>query len=580
MKTQKIFLLVVVMLLALVMTVACGDDNTTPEYFAFDEDTSYSTVHELEGTVIATNLDAGLVAMQTEKVNASSSLEIGIKVYDVNNDYNVVFQDVRGYSSSDTHYAEVDISNYPVVTLITEISSGSDSEGNPQYEKRYSHYLLGRTGYKCIAGSLEENDLKVSKVDNVYLVESDDTLYWVSRHLDVMRTIATDVADTYPSGERYFDIQAEWGNYLYTWEFDPASASQVVLIYDSNGVCCAKYSFTPGTIMVQNDEDSILNPSVYVLNSGFVLVQECITVEDGEEFDFEYTSGAETYKLDLKTKLVDYSNGSAIEVDFNYLITDLESAYARMDDETFPFTLAEDEDNQALLVPIEDGKLGRAAYYAVISNGLEIKYTLNNTYLSLSAAHSTIKDADADGYTATAIIGGVERTCRFDWNGNITFTQPTNYKGTAGEYYYTDSGVYNMAGELVFAIEGSEFASTDKSAVKAVGDVIYLQRYNYETDGDETYVLNADKTTTLIADGVKSHFEVIDDAFAMVHDEQKGTYTFYSASGEAVLIIAEDDLVNRQSVGDAYVVEVNVGGKTKAYVLGFSFENENEEENK
>ena len=53
---------------------------------------------------------------------------------------------------------------------------------------------------------------------------------------------------------------------------------------------------------------------------------------------------------------------------------------------------------------------------------------------------------------------------------------------------------------------------------------------------------------------------------------------FYSATGEVVLIIAEDDLVSRQSVGDAYAVEVNVGGKTKAYVLGYNVENE--EDNK
>ena len=579
MKTQKIFLLVVVMLLALVMSVSCGDDNTTPEYFAFDEDTSYSAVHELEGTVVGTNLDAGLVAMQTEKVNSSNSLERRIKVYDVNDDYKVVFEENRSYSSGDTHYAEVDISNYPVVTLITEISSGSDSEGNPQYEKRYSHYLLGRTGYKCIAGSLEDNDLKVEKINNVYLVEANETVYWVSRNLDVMRTIPAAITDTYPSGERYFNIQAEWGNYLYTWEFDPQNASQVVLVYDSNGVCCVKYNFTPGTIQVQGQDSSVLNPSVYVLNNGYVLVQECVMVEDGEEYDFEYTTGAVTYKLNLVTKLIDYSNGEASDVEFNYLITDLESAYARMDDEAFPFTLAEDYSNQALLVPIEDGKLGRVAEYAVISDSLEINYTLNNAYLSRSATHSTIKDADESGYTATAVIGGVARTCRFDWNGNVTFTQPTNYKGSAGDYYYTDSGIYNMAGELIFAIEGSEFASTEKSAIKAVGDVIYLQRYNYETDGNETYVLNAEeKTTTLVSDGVDSRFEVIDDSFAVVHDEKKATYTFYSATGEVVLIIAEDDLVSRQSVGDAYAVEVNVGGKTKAYVLGYNVENE--EDNK
>lgn len=566
MKTQKIFLLAVALVLAVFMLASCDADQIAPDCFVFDDEPSFAgEPTEIEGEVIAVNEEYNLVAFETWSLATDGYTTRNVKVVDVSDKNRVISS--RNWSKSpdgSNSTVDIDLSSYPVIKFSERYYGGSSDQDTT----RYDYYLIHKNSEATYLSSSSKGDvLTVKSVSNVWLVQDSDTLFWVNRNLEVMRKITSDIADTYyrlqyVNPEQYFQFEAEYCDYLYTWEFNPEKLSQVVLVYDPNGIACAKYS---------PSYRGIAAPSVYVLNNGNVLIQEQQIAEDGEEYDYVYPNGFESCNINLVTKIMDYKTGEITEIDFNYIISNLESNYtaANLSSE-FPFTLAEGFANQAYITPFADGVIGRETKYVVLNDALEVVWSLNNKYLE-ETGYYYIEMPSEDGYFAATNIDGKTVACKFDWLGNILFVASPNVGFGTSDFYITASGIYDYSGKLLFDIENSDLCDAD---VDVIGNSIYFFKNNDLKSGkiEMVYMFNPNtKEVVLIADGEDTEFEALtaDGAIAVIN-YRKSLLTVYDRNGDIALITRTDvNLVDVYNCYDACIIEVEVGGEHKAYVLTY-----------
>ncbi len=583
MKTQKIFLLAL-MLMLIFSLASCGAKKDQPDCFVIGEQASFADSTELKGKVVAYNSQFDLVALETTSISSYGSTTRTVKVIDLADENRVLLTDENYVSAnSTTPPADYDLSNYPVIKVVDYSPNGTDDYDNPIYKEYYSYYLISDEEYITVLDeNLSEDDLEVTPINNIYLVEHNGKLSWVDSDFDIMREILIETSESYVKGnyENYFAFNAEYKNFLYTWDFNPETFVQAIIVYGPNGVASAQYNFSAGTAYIDGiGSTSIIDPKAFVLNNGNVLIQECILVEGDGEYDFVY--GAQNQKFKLATKIMDFMNGAITNVDYGYIVADLESAYAQQWNSDFAFTLAEGYDNQALLISIDGGVLGRKTEYAVLSNVLECKYTLTNDYLANSSpfdenyGYRTIFDADKEGYTAVALVDGKSAVCRFGWDGSIVTKYPVNMTETVADCYVTNSGIYRTNGTLVFDLE--EFGY---SYINVVGDAVYVYKRNFQKNAliseeegcrypTECYKIDLKSgNATLVSDGVDESFRALsmDGAYG-VYNIKKGTQSFYNKDGEVVLIIHVDDLVENCSTAHTQLLNVCVDGEYKLYVL-------------
>lgn len=567
MKTQKIFLLVIALTLALFVLASCSSSKTGPDCFVFNDEPSFKVPTEYEGKIIAVNEDYNLVAFETWSLGTNGYSSRVVKVIDVSDENRVVLTKSWTKSPNSTNSdVEIDLDSYPVIKLSEEYQNGTQN-GIPVYKIRYDYYLIHEDKEASSLSSSSDGDvLKVEEISNIWLVEDEDTVYWVNKNLEIMREIPSVIADTYyrmdyMSPDRYFQFESEYCDYLYTWEFDAEKLSQIIVVYDPNGIACAKYSPSYRGFA----------PSVYVLNNGNVLIQEQQIADDGEPFEYVYPNGLESYNMNLVTKIMDYKTGAVTEVEFNYIISDFESNYEASEaSSSFPLTLSKKYANQAYITPIADGKIGNVTEYVVINDELQIQWTLNNKYLAQTGAYRIVNPSK-ERYFAVVQIDGKTAACMFDWAGNIIFEAPANANGVTNDFYLTKSGIYTYDGKLVFDINNSDFCDAE---VHVIGNCIYFLKENdlKSERFEEVYKFNAKtKNPELIADGDETDFDPLtkDGAFIVVNDK-KSTLTVYDSNGKIALVTRTDsNMVDTYSCKDMFIIEVEVGGEYKAYIFAY-----------
>ena len=580
MKTQKILLLVLVLLVALCLA-SCDDTEKSkaPDCFVFDEQASFDDVIELGGEVIDFNEEYNLIALENIELSDDGTTTRKVEILDVTDGNRVLLEDVVTTSPSNkSRDTEYDISDYPIIEVTRYSNVGTDSDGDTVWDENTTYYLINKDAQAtALASDVESTgSYRYAKINNVYIFAIDGDLYWINSNLQVMRKVSEDISDSYDVSS-FADFAAEYNGYLYTYEYNVATMVATVIVYAPNGVACAQYNFSSIMQGVEINDSSVIAPKVYVLNNGCVLIQECTVIEDDGEYDFVY--GAARQKIALSTKIMDLGGG-VTERDFDYLIKGFESAYQGNIDSYFPFMLADDYDNQAILIPVADGALGRTIEYVVLDNGLERKYTLNNKYLANYVGYDEMGFADDSGYVATAVVDGREGVYRFDWDGNVLFTYPTNFDFDAfsNTHYVTDSGVYANDGSLIFDTE--EFGADD---VMTFGNAVYLIKYgnlrNIRNDdgvivGEERdtlyYKLNVDTgKAELVADSSEGERVMplsLDGAYFIIN-EKKGTISFYNNVGTLVLVIAVSDEPQLRMMHNSAFISVEVGGEYKTYVM-------------
>ena len=577
MKKQKILLFGIAIALVLILA-SCSGVPHDGGCFEFEGKKVYADVTSFDGKVLSYNAEHNFVALESLEHSADGSVKDIVKVIDLMTG-KTVFESIDYLENGETRQGiAVDLSSYPLIKLGYQEKVYVDGE---PVEKCYTdiYRIKHETdGYSTeyMAGRVENDNSVSYPIANAYILCVGDKVVWVGADLEVLRELPGGVHNSYVYGdaEDFFGITAEYKGFLYAWEFK--DESRMAVVYGPDGMATAKYSFSSGAVVMKDESgkmlDTPVNPSLFVLDNGNVLVQECIA--DEENYDFIYLG----YKLRLRTAVMDFRDGTVSELECKFLIERLESYYdgEYAKSSAFPLKLASRYENQAYVIDIVNSMLSTNERYVVLDNEAEICYELKNEYLAAEHAYGTITDADKDGYIATATVYGVKAQHRFNYNGDVIYTRPTGYRGETDNLYCTNSGIYTKSGDLKFDIAKSDFNGNYLFDIYVLGNCIALEKLNYDTGAVDTYVYDEDAGEPVpVADGRYCVINYTEGhSLYTVYDDDKGVTTVYNLKGEIVAKIA--GVADVSFCNDAAFIELEISGDSLIYVI--TAQNDAEEE--
>lgn len=551
MKKRKLLsLLMAVVCLALPLA-ACEKDadeelakSTFFENFVLEESVkTYSSVSKIDGKVVGYSEEHNLVAIETQHVINGDTIEKEYTVYNLLTGSSIYTTSTYVYTDGTEYEYSFDFSSYPIIEV--KSSPKNSSTGSAYYQ--YIHAITGSS----IATSNDDEEPSVKKIGNLYRCKLGDTEYWFNGNGDKIRTFKTAQSDSYYFSA--YDFQGEYDDYLYAWEF--GTINRKIQVFNKEGVCCVNYNHPNDVAMASN----------YILNNGNVLTQEWkLLDDDATDFSFKYISGQ---KIKLLSKIINYKTGDVTEVNLDYYIEDLESAYSRGEYSYFPFALGKDLQNQAYITRFTGGVLSTATKYVVLDNSLNIVYTFKNDLLSDSDEYEDITMVGGLRYYAKTTIGNDEVQYLFDVEGNIVATLSSNYIGATDKYIVTTHSIYDDKGNKVYDME-SLLANRDGETfdVDVEGNNIYMYvKNNLSNTAEEVYRFDEESgKAVLIADGVGISFSS-EETYYKITDKESKTKSFYNLNGTVLLKtqIVEEEIV----MNDVLLIESEVGGKPVCYVL-------------
>ena len=576
MKKQKFLLLGMALALVLILASCSGGVPHDGGCFEFEDDELYTSVRTLEGDVVARNSEYNLIALENIEHSADGSVIRKISVIDLLTGKAMFTSTDNLDSDRAIEDKEVDLSSYPLIKISYWTETYADGDYRDvcytdvyRISDRGSEY-----GAETLAYNVEYDSSSSTRIGNMFVLCVEDKVLWVGADLEVVREIPGEIHNSYVTGgiESFFNIAAENNGYLYAWEF--GEASRMAVVYGPDGKATAKYTFSSGAIVAKDESgaltSNVINPKLFVLDDGNMLVQQCIAAE--EDYDFIYLGE----KLKLVTSIVDYRDGTSRDVECGFIIEMLESEYEgeHAIKSAFPLDLSGKYENQAYVRNIVNGMLDTKERYVVLNGDGEVVYELKNDYLALESGYATITDADEDGYVAQATVYGVTAKHRFNYNGDIIYTRPTGYRGETDELYFTNNGIYEKGGKLVFDIEKSDFAGNPWFAITNLGNRIALYKLNFETGKLDCYLYDEELgEPVLFADGKYSSVDQFDQRdLYTVYDSDKEVTAVYNLDGEVVAKAS-----GRHTVAwckDAAYIELEIAGEKQVYVITVASDSE------
>lgn len=570
MKKRKLFFLLTAIACMAMPLTACESEEessqqqetTTYEltkYLAAEADSNdYSTVSRIDGSVVSYDRDHNLAVVETKELENNNEEKTRYKVYDLVSGEVLYETSVTNSLSKPYPYKELTVTvDYPVIRVVedTTTQTVTSTEMDTDTTTRYSYYRAAKNS-GALKTSLDEEASAVIASGNLYSIEIDGTMYWLNEDAEVVRKIDGTVADTYNIEFDFF--KGEYNDYLYAWEF--GEMYRRIQVFNTEGVCCAQYAFSNNAVNMS----SLFGGEVaYILNNGNVFTQEVIKVEDGEEYDFSFL-GVDCV---VSSKIIDYKTGAVTEVDLDYLVMDLESAYGRTHRSDFPFVLAEGKQNQAMVTLFANGELTKNAY-VVLDNDMKVEYTLKNVDDTID-----VGTVGENWYGASLVIGGQEASRIYDYDGNVICTLPYNTEGIADGLILTNTAIYDWQMNLLYDLEASKFASNygfDHFICEIEDGRIYLTTSNSLTGAsDEAFVFDvATKEFVLLADGLdtKLQTEGLGGGLYGIRDKEMGTYSIYNAEG-TLLVKMTASYVNVTSCEDVAYITTTIDGKPVCYVI-------------
>lgn len=577
MKKRKLLCLLAAALAFTVPFSACkdGDDDAVQvaehelwKYFVMEEETkTYSDVYKIDGVVETYDTDHNLIVMRTEDLNNENVVTTNYTVYDLSNGESgkEIFTKSVSNLYNEQYANSVNISlHYPMIEVSETYYTYNADTVDPDdkiAEKKYSYYLIKDEGAEYFTGDIKtwSSPLMMQMVENLYVCEIDEKVYWINQDAEVLRTLNKIPVDSY-----YFNLSfnAEYNDYLYSWGMDLSNPlTRSIQVFDKEGVCMMKYDYPSNVSMVD----------VCVLNNGNLFVQEQVVL-DAAEKDYDYKLNGN--KFDLFSKIVDYKTGEVQELDLNFVVTKMESQYMGQELSEFPLTLKEGQQNQAYIMYFNESGIANRTNYVVLSNDLKVEYTVKNDTLDLMS-NRNITVVNKDYYTANTTVNGIKGEYLFNMDGNVVTRLPENLVGITKDYIVTSHAIYDLNMNLVFDIESSTFGSNRGSTYKCsiLGDKIFMMAANYLTGTrEETYVFDSEtKQPKLFCDGIKTAAEVLTDddydphGVYSVKDLVTETYALYDEADN--LLVKVQDYKTLTIMESVLVVELEVDGKDVCYVL-------------
>ena len=575
------------------------------------ERAAYSSVKSYEGEVLKENYSNGvyttinsehnLVVLSSTKYTNQNTERTTYTVVDVKSGEQIYQTSVENdyVNSGRRDTVSIDVRTYYPLIEVTRKTWVEDIAASSGWleDVSYSYYYAKENSPQFAYGL--ETPLEVEQLNSISIFTNpeDDKVTWVGEDMEVLRTFNSNQMNGYGDLP---DFKASYNDYLYAWAF--TQETRVIEVYNREGVCCMQYTYP-------SDANAQLVEPV-VLNNGNILVQELkLAEDDATDYAFkvpvEKNGVAVEAKVYATSKIVDYKTGDVKVLDVDYVVMNLEAAYAHeVGYGDFALTLQDGYENQAVIAKIVNHSLAPTEY-VVLDNDANVVYTVQNEWLKANAlvgaeAYSQMALINDKYYIAANVAnrnGGGMEIWLFDYDGNkVAFIpQAASYRLLTEKYIVTSNGIYDYTNTLVYDFETNDlFTSNLVEAEPFVSeDELFCvcdnresgKRELYKFDGkdfvkQEMETMELDVTSyagglySALPQGNKITVTFNSDDLLEIEEQDTMTWTLYNEDGEALLKLQVDNMydmydtpLNLYDCSDVALYETVIDGKPYVYVI-------------
>ena len=528
---------------------ATEEEETLPEavkhevhdwFVLMDKDSpeNLSDISRIEGEVINADLNHNLVVIRDRDLDSYNNVVTKLSVYNVLTNETLVEAEAASplYCQVEEDEVTLDIIiNYPVICVKKSYCVDDKAVFD-------ADFYLAKAGEGNRIHSIQQADADLVPatliVEELYngLVKATlgDQIMWIDGGMNIIRTVPTITENGYTA-----DFQGEYQGCLYTLTTD------YVRVFNRQGLCSAEYLRKD---VINCELDS------YILDNGNVLIQEYTCVKEYEAYDF----ADEGEGFTVKSYVLDFDEGTLTEVDLDFVVTGLQTAYGDTDNGGFGMKLAIGLDNQAYIYRFANGSINAYPEYVVLSNDLKVEYTLKNTTLGVDM--STLSVIDNYHYSAYVDAGVGAGYYVFDLDGNVVAYDVDGYLD-GGYQMIGDGYFYNGAGELVYDANSEGY-----SVLGTIEHMVFMVKRNTATGNYEAFRRDLrTKKTVQLTDGIDTLLMDLGDGYYTVMDRNTGVYTVYNTDGTALLVSAEACEVSIYD--DIYLIQTTFDGEDVLYVV-------------
>ena len=317
------------------------------------ETDSLGTVERLDASLVSFDKVNGLATLKTQDLDAYNNVIDTYKVYNVNTGEVILEKSVSNLYQGkleDSKTLTVTV-KYPTIC----VSEGYYSVENSEMRYNVTLYVAKKDSsyisyYSSLTAS-ESANYSVRKYDNgLVAVTLNADVQWIDRDMNVIRSVKAIAQNGY-----YGSFNAEYQGYLYAWN------DSMVKVFNRAGLCSGEYFM---------EHDGKLN--VHVLDNGNVLIQDAEIVDQYTPCSFV----VDDVRYQVKSYVMNYVDGTLTEVALDYVVYDLETAYAQRygnGSSAFPFALASGRDNQAYVYRFATGEVSPGVDYTFFFINIEFQ---------------------------------------------------------------------------------------------------------------------------------------------------------------------------------------------------------------
>ena len=503
-----------------------------------DAPQNLTDISRIEGEVVSQDLDHNLVVIRDQDLDRYNNVITKLTVYNILTNETLIEAEASSPLYCQVEEDEVNLSvtiNYPVIRVLK--SYYVDDE--PVYD---ADFYLAKAGEGNCIYSIEQADANLipktfilnDLANGLVKATLGDKVMWIDGGMNIIRTIPTITENGYAA-----DFDGEYQGCLYTLN------ENMVRVFNRQGLCSAEY-------VLKDVVNSSL--SSFILDNGNVLIHEYTSVKDYEAYDFAIDGD----RFTVKSFVLDFDEGTLTEVDLGFVVADLQTAYGDTENYRFDMKLARGLDNQAFIYRYTNGSINTYPEYVVLSNDLEVQYTLKNATLGVDM--TTLYVIDNHHYAAYVDAGVGAGYYIFDLDGNIVAYNVNDY--LSGGYQIVDNGYfYNGAGELVF-----DAYTEGYMVIGAYGHMITVAKRSATTGSYETFLMDLrTKKLVQLSDGIETALSDLGNGYYTVRDINTGVFTVYTMDGAALLVSAEGCAVTIYD--DIYLIQTTFDGEDILYVV-------------
>ncbi len=516
------------------------------DYFVIDngiDKISFANISKLDGKIVEVDEENNLISVEIKDLDNHNNVIQTIKVYDI-----TTGECIRSDSVTYPLYAtgkdvidfKVEI-DYPIIRVSKTSYSEDGDDLKPQYEVNY--YFAKKDGENV--HSTKKTDYSKTYFSNgLVAFEMGEKVFWINRNMEVVRTVNAIAANGY-----YIDrFDAEYQDYLYAWN------EEEIQVFNKAGFCSAKYNI---------GHDGFIK--VHVLNDGNVLIQDFETVDAYTACDFvwSFNSKSPAKRINMTSYVMSCTDGTLKEVELDFIVEDLETAYeGRLGNNSFPFALAGNGQNQAYIYRIANGKISLWQEYVSLGNDLEIKYSVKNS--KIGAAFNTAEVINSNFYRMNVSEGGITQSYIFDLDGNV-ITASAEYTEITNTYIFSGAAIYDHKMNLIYDIYENGFISSS-DLVDTSTNTIYMVKHNFNTGADEVYVFDHVTKSPKLLIGNAQDVMDLGEGYYVTYDTENNEASVIATASKNVILKALQINDIRQCA-DAVIVETVFEGNTLVYII-------------